>query len=445
MNWEMKKFPAYYAGVRQTYPNPVLGETSHSRSAVVGNLIFLSGLNGRDLFTGKVETNVLEEQMDIALDKLRLAMEQAGSSLSNVVADMIYTKHLKDYSRMRTAEVKYYQKHAPLLVEEPPASSFMSPPSVGEPECLVEIDAIGVISRDAPGCEVKKHPMYYLGVRQTYPNIGIGEAQFSRTVVVGNLIFLAGMAGRSPITGKVETDVIEDHVAIALGKLKVAMEEAGSSMNNIIKTVIYVKNLDDYSRIRKAEVEFYQHYAPLLVEEPPITMVIEGNLHPPHYLVEISALGVMSRDRPSWQVKKYPAYYGGVKFAYPHVALGQPMFSRSARVGNLIFCTSIGGQALDTFKITSNVLEEQMVIALDNIRMALEEAGGSMNNIVKTTILFKNIEDIPRIRTAELEYYQKHAPLLVEEPPARTLIQTNLHMPDSLIEMEAIGFASGQG
>ena len=445
MSWEAKKFPAYYCGVKQTYPNLIHGDISHSRSAVVGNLIFLSGLNGRDLFTGKVETNILEEQMVIALDKLRLAMEQAGSSLNNVVEDMIYTKNLEDYSRMRTAEVKYYQKHAPLLIEEPPASSFMNPPSLGDLEYLVEIDAIGVISRDKPSWELKKHPMYYLGVRQTYPNIGIGEAQFSRSVVVGNLIFLSGMAGRSPITGNVESNVVEDHVAIALDKLRVAMEQAGSSMNNIIKTVFYIKNLEDYSRVRKAEVEFYQQHAPLLVEEPPITMVIEGNLHPPHYLVEISALGVMSRDRPGWQVKKYPAYYGGVKFAYPHVALGQPMFSRSARVGNLIFCTSIGGQALDTFKITSNVLEKQMVIALDNIRMALEEAGGSMNNIVKTTILFKNIEDIPRIRTAELEYYQKHAPLLVEEPPARTLIQTNLHMPDSLIEMEAIGFASGQG
>ena len=442
MNWEMKKFPAYYGGVKQTYPNPVLGETFHSRSAVVGNLIFLSGVNGRDLFTDKVETNILEEQMEIALDKLRLAMEQAGSSLSNVVEDMIYTKNLEDYSRMRTAEVKYYQKHAPLLVEEPPASSFMNPPSLGDPEYLVEIDAVGVISRDAPDCEVKKNPMYYLGVRQNYPNIGIGVAQYSRSVVVGNLIFLAGMAGRSPITGKVESNVVEDHVAVALNKLKVAMEQAGSSMNNIIKTVFYIKNLDDYSRVRKAEVEFYQRHAPLLVEEPPTTMVIEGNLHPSDYLLEISALGVMSRDRLGWQVKKYPAYYEGVKFAYPHVAPGEPMFSRSARVGNLIFCASLGGQALDTFKVPSNVLEEQVVIVIDNIRMTLEEAGGSMNNLVKTTILFKNIEDMPRIRTAELEYYQKHAPLLVEEPPARTLIQTNLHMPESLIEIEATGFIS---
>jgi len=250
------------------------------------------------------------------------------------------------------------------------------------------------------------------------------------------------MAGRSPITGKVESNVVEDHVAVALNKLKVAMEQAGSSMNNIIKTVFYIKNLDDYSRVRKAEVEFYQRHAPLLVEEPPTTMVIEGNLHPSDYLLEISALGVMSRDRLGWQVKKYPAYYEGVKFAYPHVAPGEPMFSRSARVGNLIFCASLGGQALDTFKVPSNVLEEQVVIVIDNIRMTLEEAGGSMNNLVKTTILFKNIEDMPRIRTAELEYYQKHAPLLVEEPPARTLIQTNLHMPESLIEIEATGFIS---
>jgi len=66
-----------------------------------------------------------------------------------------------------------------------------------------------------------------------------------------------------------------------------------------------------------------------------------------------------------------------------------------------------------------------------------------MNNIAKTVILFKNVEDIPRIRAAELDYYQKHAPLLVEEPPVRTLIQTNLLTPESLIEIEATGFTTG--
>ena len=63
-----------------------------------------------------------------------------------------------------------------------------------------------------------------------------------------------------------------------------------------------------------------------------------------------------------------------------------------------------------------------------------------MNNIIRTFIVLKNLEDYPRMRKAEVEYYQKYAPLLVEEPPASTLIQVNLHKPDNLIEIEVIGF-----
>ena len=53
----------------------------------------------------------------------------------------------------------------------------------------------------------------------------------------------------------------------------------------------------------------------------------------------------------------------------------------------------------------------------------MEEAGSSMNNIVKTLMLLKDLEDYPKMRKTELEYYQKYAPMLVEDPPASTFMQ----------------------
>jgi enamine deaminase RidA (YjgF/YER057c/UK114 family) len=49
---------------------------------------------------------------------------------------------------MRKKELEYYQKYAPRLVEEPPASTFMQPASLARPEFLVEIDVIAVLKRD---------------------------------------------------------------------------------------------------------------------------------------------------------------------------------------------------------------------------------------------------------------------------------------------------------
>ena len=143
-----------------------------------------------------------------------------------------------------------------------------------------------------------------------------------------------------------------------------------------------------------------------------------------------------------WEVKYYPEYWAGKKLAYPHVAPESPKFARSVAVGNLIFVSGCQGQNDTTLKTETNVFEEQMVIALEKVRAAMEEAGSSMNNIVKTLMLLKNLEDYPRMRKTELEYYQKHAPYLVENPPASTFMQVNLAKPEFLVEIDVIGVIS---
>lgn len=138
----------------------------------------------------------------------------------------------------------------------------------------------------------------------------------------------------------------------------------------------------------------------------------------------------------------YPEYWGGKKLAYPHVPAEWGKFSRSVVVGNLIFVSGCEGQNDETVKVETMVFEEQMVIALDKVRRAMEEAGSSMNNIVKVLMLLKNLEDYPRMRRTELEYYQKYAPLLVENPPASTVMQVNLGKPEYLIEIDVTGVIS---
>lgn len=141
-------------------------------------------------------------------------------------------------------------------------------------------------------------------------------------------------------------------------------------------------------------------------------------------------------------VKNYPEYWAGKKLCYPNVAPESPKFSRSVVVGNLIFISGCQGQNDETIKTETNVFEEQMIIALDKIRKSMEEAGSSMNNIIKTLILLKKLEHYPRMRKTELEYYQKYAPFLVDNPPASTFVQVNLAKPEFLVEIDVIGVIS---
>ena len=131
---------------KKTYPQIYAGKKMHfARSVVVSDLVFLFGSSGRTLETGEVSSDNVKEQMIVALDKVRGALEEVGSSMENIVKTVIYLKHVDDYQIMRQTEREYWQRHAPRLLEEPPASTFMQPASLAKPDMLVEIDVVAIV------------------------------------------------------------------------------------------------------------------------------------------------------------------------------------------------------------------------------------------------------------------------------------------------------------
>ncbi len=104
-----KTYPLYYEGKKQKF----------ARSVVSGGFVFLSGSSGRTIETGEVSSNDVTEQTKVALDKIKLALAEAGSSLEHIVKMTIYLRNMSDYQAMKDAEFQYYQKHAPSLAEAP--------------------------------------------------------------------------------------------------------------------------------------------------------------------------------------------------------------------------------------------------------------------------------------------------------------------------------------
>jgi 2-iminobutanoate/2-iminopropanoate deaminase len=132
-----KTYPFTYAGKKQPF----------ARSVVVGDLVFLSGMTGRIVETGELKSESLVDQMKEAVDKIRAALTDAGPSMDNIVKMTIYLKNAQDAGLMHQIEKEYWQKYAPRLLEEPPASTLIQPLSLIMPNVLIEIDVIGVIPR----------------------------------------------------------------------------------------------------------------------------------------------------------------------------------------------------------------------------------------------------------------------------------------------------------
>jgi 2-iminobutanoate/2-iminopropanoate deaminase len=132
---ERRIYPCFVAGRQKPYANCVL----------VGNTLYISGMNGRSSETGEAVSDTIEGQTWRALEQIDFTMHEAGSSLKNLVKMTTYLKDMKDYQGYRDTERKYFLEHAPELVKEPVASTVVQVASLPKREFLIEIEAIGTL------------------------------------------------------------------------------------------------------------------------------------------------------------------------------------------------------------------------------------------------------------------------------------------------------------
>ena len=149
MTETVKYYPLVVAGVKRCHPHVEAGVGKYSAAVVAGNLVFLSGMTAESEEDGSCSAKTIEEQVTVCLDRVRFHLEEVGSCLENVVKDLIILKDMDDYQGMRATELAYYQKYAPRLVDDPPASTIFQPARLGRSEFLVEWEVVAVVSREA--------------------------------------------------------------------------------------------------------------------------------------------------------------------------------------------------------------------------------------------------------------------------------------------------------
>lgn len=420
MALDIKRYPMYEAGIKQPY----------SRSVVAGNMVYCSGMDGASQETGRFTSNDIAGQTAVALGKIKSALNEAGTSMNNIVRTVICLKDMKDLEQVRKTEREFYRQNAPALFEEPPASRVIQSHCHVRPESLIEIDAIAVLSPDMNGWEVRKYPLYFAGIKQPC----------SRAVMMGNLVFCSGMDARSFETGKVSSNDITEQMTAALHNLKSTLRDCGATMDKIVETTILLTDLNHYSYMRETESEYYQSHARRLIDQPPAsTFIKSASLAAPECLVEVQATAVISEDSQGWKVTKYPEWCAGKRMVIPYEPAGMPHLSKAVVVGDFIIG---GGCAARTAKGPETIgidITEQMKVTLDVVKDTIEDVGGSMDDIIQTFVLLKDMKDYKLMREAELDYYRQHAPKLVEEPPVSTVIQPHsLARPDYLIEIDSL-------
>jgi len=112
---------------------------------------------------------------------------------------------------------------------------------------------------------------------------------YSQAVRSGNLIYTAGQLGINPETGNLVTGEVESETHQALANIKAILEAAGSSMENIIKTTVFLRDMNDFSLMNTV-------YAGFFVYNPPARSTVQVAVLPKNAAVEIEAIASIGND-----------------------------------------------------------------------------------------------------------------------------------------------------
>jgi len=110
-------------------------------------------------------------------------------------------------------------------------------------------------------------------------------------------------------------------------------------------------------------------------------------------------------------------------------------YSQAIVAGNLVFCSGMAGIDPSNGEVAEGI-EAQTEQALVNLSAVLSAAGCSMDDVVKTTIFYADVEDFGRLN----EVYARHMP---DPPPARSA-PAHVRLPRGLlVSIEAIAVLPG--
>jgi len=110
-------------------------------------------------------------------------------------------------------------------------------------------------------------------------------APYSQAIKAGGLLFVSGQVALQPGSSEPVSDAIGEQTEQVFANLRAILEAAGSSLERIVKTTVYLTDLGDFQAMNEV---YKQHVGDL----PPARATIEVSKLPAGSLVEIEAIAL---------------------------------------------------------------------------------------------------------------------------------------------------------
>ncbi len=109
---------------------------------------------------------------------------------------------------------------------------------------------------------------------------------YSQAISIGNMVYTAGQVGLDPVTMELVPGGVEEQTRQVLANLKNVLEAAGTSMGNVIKTTVFLKDMGDFAKMNAIYTEEFH-------ENPPARTTVAVAGLPKGALVEIECVAIV--------------------------------------------------------------------------------------------------------------------------------------------------------
>lgn len=106
---------------------------------------------------------------------------------------------------------------------------------------------------------------------------------YSQAIEINGMIYTSGMIPINPATGGLVTGSVEEQAEQAVSNLEALLAEAGSSIEKVVKTVVFISDMEDFAKINEV-------YAKHFKEPYPARSCVQVARLPKDVAIEIEAI-----------------------------------------------------------------------------------------------------------------------------------------------------------
>lgn len=113
---------------------------------------------------------------------------------------------------------------------------------------------------------------------------------YSQAIIAGDFVFCSGQIAFDPATGELVSGTIEEETQRILDNLTAVLSAAGTSLDRVVKTTIFLADMNDFQAVNAAYAQYFQ-------QEPPARSTVQVARLPRDVRVEIEAIALRGSDQ----------------------------------------------------------------------------------------------------------------------------------------------------